>query len=544
MHKPIATKDVIVVGTGGTGLTAALAAAAQGAAVLLLESEEGIGGTTLFSGGQVWVPNNHLMADAGIADSKEETLTYMHETLPGRDDDRRWKAFVDRAPEMLRFLEEHSPLRFALSDCPDSFVEKKGGKAFGRSVEVLPVSLRQLGKWKAAILELPAEFRMPLPLMFTEVMKVMQRGRKAVVGAIPSILYRLLARKATMSKGLIAGLFRGCLNSGVELRLNTRVLELIQEGGRVTGVKAESEGATVVFRALRGVILATGSFDWNKALKQEFLPAPLDHSIAPPSNRGDAVVMTRKLGAKLARMDEAWYWPGYYTGTLYKGAQLGHLLRWRSLPHTIIVNRHGNRFANEAAHNFGIPLMYDMDAKTGTPLNQPAWLIHDSQFRADTEGFAIRLKPLSKIPGWLIKDETLSGLARKVGIDSEGLLKSVRRFNEHAKRGKDPDFHRNEFLYDRLHGDQRAPYPSLGTIEKPPYFAIQVFCSSVGTKGGPMTDENWQVISEEGSPIEGLYAVGNCSAAIIGPITIAPAGTLGPGLTAGYIAGRHAANGA
>jgi hypothetical protein len=243
--------------------------------------------------------------------------------------------------------------------------------------------------------------------------------------------------------------------------------------------------------------------------------------------------MTRKLGAKLARMDEAWYWPSYYTGTLYKGAQLGHLLRWRSLPHTIIVNRHGNRFSNEAAHNFGIPLMYDVDAKTGAPLNQPAWLILDSQFRADTEGFALRLKPLSKTPGWLIKDGTLSGLARKVGIDSEGLINSVLRFNEHAKRGKDPDFHRNEFLYDRLHGDHRVPYPCLGTIEKPPYFAVQVFCSSVG-----------QVISEEGSPIEGLYAVGNCSAAIIGPITIAPAGSLGQGLTAGYIAGRHAANGA
>ena len=185
----------------------------------------------------------------------------------------------------------------------------------------------------------------------------------------------------------------------------------------------------------------------------------------------------------------------------------------------------------------GNALMYEKDTATGMPDNQPAWLISDSQFRRKYEDFSVKLRT----PDWLIKDSTLNGLADRIGVDAEGLLETVSRFNKYAKQGSDPDFCRNEFLYDRLHGDRRSQYPSLGTIEKPPYYALQVFSSSVGTKGGPMTNANWQVIREDESVIEGLYAVGNCSAAIIGPITISPAATLGSGMTAGYIAGKHAA---
>ena len=531
------TVDVIVVGSGGAGLIAGLSAAVHGANVLLLEAEEGIGGTTLFSGGQIWVPNNHYMTEAGVGDSREEVLTYMHETMPDRNDPKRWEAFVDHAPEMLCFMEKNTPLQFALSECPDSFSEKQGGKVFGRTVEVCPVSCRQLGKEKNSILKIPTEFKVPVPLMFSEVMKLIQKGYIAFIRVIPSIVYRILTNKATMSKGLIVGLLKGCLDNRIEVMLNTRVSELLQKDGEVLGVKAEIDDKEMTFIARKGVILATGSFDWNKALRDEFLPGPLEHSITPPSNRGDAVVMAKQVGAKLSRMDEAWYWPAHYTGSLYEGAPLGKLLRRRSYPHTIIVNCKGRRFANEAEHNMGNALMYEKDTATGMSDNQPAWLISDSQFRRKYEDFSVKLRT----PGWLIKDSTLNGLADRIGVDAEGLLETVSRFNKYAKQGSDPDFCRNEFLYDRLHGDRRSQYPSLGTIEKPPYYAVQVFTSSVGTKGGSMTNANWQVIREDESVIEGLYAVGNCSAAIIGPITISPAATLGSGMTAGYIAGKHAA---
>ena len=531
------TVDVIVVGSGGTGLIAALSAAVHGADVLLLESEEGIGGTTLFSGGQIWVPNNHYMTRVGVSDSRKEVLTYMHETMPNRNDAKRWEAFVDHAPEMLCFMEKNTPLQFALSECPDSFSEKKGGKVFGRTVEVCPVSFRQLGKGKNAILKIPTEFKVPVPFMFGEVMKFIQEGHIALISVIPSVIYRILANKATMSKGLIVGLFKGCLNNGIKVILNTRVRELLQKDGRILGVKAENVDKEITFKARKGVILATGSFDWNKALRDEFLPGPLEHSITPPSNRGDAVVMARQVEAKLFCMDEAWYWPALYTGSLYKGAPVGKLLRRRSYPHTIIVNCMGRRFVNEAEHNMGIALMYEQDAATGSLINQPAWLISDSQFHRKYEDISVKLRS----PDWLIKDKTLNGLADRIGVDAEGLQETVSRFNTYAKQGKDPDFCRNESLYDRLHGDQRSQFPCLGTIEKPPYYALEVFTSSVGTKGGPLTNANWQVIREDESVIEGLYAVGNCSAAIIGPITIAPAATLGSGMTAGYIAGKHAA---
>lgn len=530
------TVDVIVVGSGATGLIAALSAAVYGADVLLLESEEGIGGTTLFSGGQIWVPNNHYMTEAGVDDSREEVLTYMRETMPDRNDTERWEAFVEHAPGILCFMEKNTPLKFAISECPDSFSEKRGGKVFGRTVEVFPVSSWFLSKGEISILKIPAEYKVPVPIMFSEVIKFIQKGRMALISVIPSIICRFLTSKATMSKGLIVGLLKGCLSNGIEVMLNTRVRELLQKDGEVLGVKAKND-EEIIFMARKGVILATGSFDWNEALRDEFLPGPLEHSITPPSNRGDSVVMAKQVGAKLFRMDEAWYWPALYTGGFYKGAPLGKLLRSRSCPHTIIVNRMGRRFVNEAEHNMGNALMYARDAATGALVNQPAWLISDTQFRRKYEEFSVKLSS----PDWLIKDETLNGLADRIGVDAEGLQETVSRFNKYAKIGKDPDFCRNEFLYDRLHGDQRAQYPCLGTIEKPPYYALQVFGSSVGTKGGLMTNANWQVIREDESVIEGLYAVGNCSAAIIGPITIAPSATLGSGMTAGYIAGKHAA---
>ena len=531
------TVDVIVVGSGGTGLIAALSAAVHGADVLLIESEEGIGGTTLFSGGQIWVPNNHYMEEAGVSDAREEVLAYMHETMPERNDFKRWEAFVDHAPGMLKFLEENTPLKFALSECPDSFSEMKSGRIFGRTVEVFPVSFRPLSKKKISMMKIPTEYKVPVPFMFNEVMKYIQTGHTALINVIPPIIYRILTGKATMSKGLIAGLLRGCLNKGIEVMLNTRVRELLYKDGKVIGVKAKNDDEEITFMAREGVILATGSFDWNKTLRDEFLPGPLEHSITPPSNRGDAVIMAKQVGAKLSRMDEAWYWPAFYTGGLYREAPLGKLLRRRSYPHTIIVNSMGKRFVNEAEHNMGNALMYQRDTATGVLTNQPAWLISDSQFRRKYEDFSVKLRS----PDWVIKDETLSGLAYRIGVDAEGLQETVKRFNVYVKQGKDPDFCRNEFLYDRLHGDQRSQYPCLGTIEKPPYYALQVFGSSVGTKGGPMTNANWQVVREDESVIEGLYAVGNCSAAIIGPITIAPAATLGSGMTAGYIAGKHAA---
>lgn len=530
------TVDVIVVGTGGTGLISALSAAVHGADVLLIESEEGIGGTTLFSGGQIWVPNNHFMTEAGVNDSRVAVLTYMHETMPDRNDFKRWEAFVDHAPGMLEFMEENTPLKFALSECPDSFSEMKGGRIFGRTVEVFPVSSRPLSKGKIPMLKIPTEYKVPAPFTFNEIMKYIQKGHRALINVIPPVIYRILTGKATMSEGLIAGLLRGCLNKGIEVMLNTRVRELLHRDGKVIGVKVDSDDEEISFMARKGVILATGSFDWNKALKDEFLPGPLEHSITPPSNRGDAVVIAKQVGAKLSRMDEAWYWPAFYTGGFYKGAPLGKLLRKRSYPHTIIVNSMGKRFVNEAEHNMGNALMYERDKVTGSLINQPAWLISDSQYRRKYEDFSVKLRK----PGWLFRDETLKGLADRIKVNAGGLQETINRFNKFAKQGKDPEFCRNEFLYDRLHGDQRSQYPCLGTIEKPPYYAVQVFCSSVGTKGGLMTNAHWQVIREDESVIEGLYAVGNCSAAIIGPITIAPAATLGSGMTAGYIAGKHA----
>lgn len=533
-------RDVVVVGGGGAGLTAALTAAVHGARVTLVEAAEGIGGTTLFSGGQVWVPNNHHLSQVGAVDSREDALSYLRSTMPGRNDEERWAAFVDGAPEMLRFVEQHTVIRFKANLYPDTFAEAPGGRIFGRNVEVEPVPTRLLGKWRSAIPELPKAFRVPVPLTYGEVMRFMH-GRRPYL-AYPSILFRLLSGRATMSRGLVAGLLHSCLRHGVEVLLKTRASELLMDGARVTGLRAFATQQTLSIRAKKGVILAAGSFDWNRRLVDEFLPAPLEHPVAPPCNRGDAIDMARKVGARLAHMDEAWYWPALYTGLIYKGAALGRiLLNMKTYPHSIVVNREGQRFVNEAAHNMALSLMYDKDEVTGKPRNQPAWAIFDNQFRSKYSEFSVGLTPSTAQPPWLLADRTLRGLANKIGVDPDGLTATVARFNAHAKQDMDPDFHRGEFTYDRFYGDASAANPCLGALESPPYYAARVYASSVGTKGGVMTNAHWQALTDSNDVMPGLYAAGNCSAAIIGPVTIAGAATLGSGLTAGFIAGRHSA---
>lgn len=517
---------------------AAITAAVHGARVTLIEAAEGVGGTTLFSGGQVWIPNNHYAC--GVVDSKEDALTYLRSTMPQRNDEERWAAFLDCAPEMVRFLEKHTVLRFKPNLYPDTFAEAPGGKKSGRNLEVEPVPTRLLGSWKKAITDLPGAFRVPAPVTYGEVMRFMHKRRPYLL--YPRIACRILARKATMSHGLVAGLLEGCLRHRVEIMLETRGAELLTDDARVTGIKAFGRKQTLMIKARKAVILASGSFDWNRELVDEFLPAPLEHPVAPPTNRGDAVHLARRVGARLARMDEAWYWPALYTGLVYKGAALGRiLLNMKTYPHSIVVNGAGRRFVNEAAHNMALSMMYELDETTGKPKNQPAWAIFDSRFRSRYSEYSVGLTPSSRDPEWLLVDQTLRGLANKISVDPDALTATVARFNSHAKEGVDRDFRRGESTYERFYGDSGAANPCLGALESPPYYAARVYASSVGTKGGLMTNACWQAIDESGGVIRGLYAAGNCSAAIIGPMTIAGAATLGSGLTAGFIAGRHAA---
>jgi succinate dehydrogenase/fumarate reductase flavoprotein subunit len=538
------TYAVIVVGSGGPGLTAALAARTRGARVLLLESTAGIGGTTVFSGGQLWVPNHHHMLEAGVADSPEEALDYLRATSPDRtspNDEERWAAFVENAPRMIRFLEEHTSLRFRPNGYPDNFAELEGGKLGGRNLEALPLALGRLGG-RRGDLRYPCSInRTNLPLTWEEVRRIQRNTlREGIRLALPLVV-RWLGGKLTASRALVAGLYAACLEHGVEVMLDAPARELLTSEGIVCGVRVDRAGKQVRLRARGGVILATGGFDWNAELKEKYLRGRLDHSAAVPSSRGDGHLMAQQVGAKLAHMDQAWYWAGFRNPRYYyEGAPLGSLItNLRSYPHSLVVNRSGRRFGNESSANFGNE-MQRMDARTGKLVNLPCWAIFDSQFRRKFSALEAGIHPYLPRPSWVEKFGSLGSLGERFGIDPEGLRETVEEFNLHARDGRDPEFGRGQSAHDRYYGAPASAHPNLGTLEKAPFYAVELIGSAVGTKGGAMTSARGEVLDEKGAPIPGLYAVGNAADSII-ERSISGGDTLGPGLTAGYVAGIAAA---
>ncbi len=543
--------DVIVIGSGGTGLSAALAAAEHKADVLVLDAYKAWGGTTGFSGGLLWIPNNHHMHQIGGRDSRQDILNYMQTCMPDREDQKRWEAFVDKAPEMLRFLEKTTPLRFASVYFPDSFADLPGGSTY-RHVEPQALKMNCIGPWKERLIDQHGiNDSAPFPLTYAEITAMLKKGLKAVFQKGLVIPYRMATGRVTQQKALLSGLLKGCLDRKVEIVLKARVLELTHEKGEVKGVIGELDGEHFEIKARKGVIMATGGFSWNEAYKQEFLPGPLEHSMTPATNKGDGIALSRQVGADLRFMDEAWYWAAIHKpGLEWEGVPMGLIAIYvRTLPHAIVVNRQGRRFANESAHNFANAFYENKNPETGDLPNLPCWAVFDQNWRESSTEFAAGISPGKPLPDFVQQADSLDALARKLGIDPQGLAATVERFNGFVKEGKDLDFHRGETSYDqfytrtRLYGNWQEDASSsgnLGTIAKPPFYALELKTSSVGTKGGTMTNADWQALRPDGSVIEGLYAVGNCSATIIGPITVAAASTLGVGMTAAYIAGRHA----
>lgn len=524
--------DVLVLGSGAAGLAAALTAAVAGARVRLLEASAKIGGTTTWSGGMVWIPTNHRMAAAGLEDSRQAALEYLSACLGDTADPDLVAAFLDRGPEAVRFIEERSDLRLIHSDYPDSLTELPGALERGRNLTASAFPRRSLGSWKNVVRRSPG----PIRLNVTEFYE------HGFVGSGWIMFKRKLTDRVSAGTALVCGLLKACLDHGVEISINARATELIEEDGRVVGARAQVSGGTLDVHASGGVVLATGSFDWNTELVDRFLPLGSDEIRLgnPPSLRGDGLLMAQRLGANLVHMDEAWWWPvAAVPNSTYEGQPIGRMvIHERTRPHSIVVNRDGKRFTNEAQHNFALTL-FERNER-GELRNQPAWAVFDRQFRKKYL-VAASLLPYQRDPSWLLKAESLTGLAEKMGIAREGLRTTVERWNALCDDGVDVDFGRGQTFYERHNGDLRLPQPNLGRIEKPPFYALQVYASPVGTKGGPQIDASARVLRQGGEPVPGLYAAGNVAGRLVGPGVYGAGVTLGPGMTFGYLAGRHAA---
>src|SRR5579859_510951 len=539
--------DVVVLGTGGAGMTAALAAHAGGASVVILEKSKLVGGTTAVSGGVVWVPNNHHLGEVGVKDSRDEALGYVKRLTDGRSDDALVERFLDSAPAMVKWIEEQTPLRFKpLGRYPDYHPEFPGGKPGGRSLDPGLFDANERGPWKKTL-------RRSAVCGMTA-MSVGEATDWGVFSKPLKLPFKLLGERYAKGYvcygGALAGnLLKALLERKIEPLVEHAARELLVEEGRVVGVRAEKAGQAgqpgqeVFVRARRGVVLASGGFEWNKALTAQFLGGVLTHPNSPPSNEGDGLKMAMSVGADLANMSEAWWCPSVdIPGEEYDGKQLHRGdFATRSLPHTIIVDRKGRRFVNEAQnYNDLMKAFFAFEPNAYERPHLPAWLVFDHAY---LEKYALQtVMPGQPTPEWLTKADTLDELARTLGVDARGLAQTVERFNGFAVEGVDPDFGRGESLYDHFYGDpDNKPNPNLGVIGKKPFYALQVHPGAIGTKGGAKVNVDAQVLRVDGAPVPGLYAAGNVMAGVTGAGYPGAGATIAAAMTFGWLAGRHAA---
>lgn len=530
--------DVIVIGSGAAGLTAALTAAAAGLQVTVIEKSALIGGTSAVSGGSIWAPVNRWLNEHGGHDSREDALTYLKAITLGDGDPDLLAAFTDNVNPMLDFVITHTGVEFAVNpDHPDYQPGLPGARAGGRTL--------QGGLFDST--QLPAELRDRLRKSSSAVPVTKLEVDEWGVDTLERWDWTLLAERMSngivgMGSALVGDLLHSAVQRGAQVRTDTAARELVRDAaGRVCGVVVDGEdGARETLTARRGVVLASGGFEWNPDFVRRFLGRPMIAPGSPPANTGDGLAMSIAIGAGLGNMSEAWWDPMIQPiGDTYDNAPLFRpTSSLRALPGGIIVNARGRRFVNEAMnYNDMGKALANFDPVAYTYPNQPCWLIFDERFRKSYS--VATCTPDSPTPNWMTTASTLQELARTVGINSDGLSHQVSEYNTHAAHGEDPEFHRGESVYDTYRGDSRvSPHRNLRPLEDGPYYAVPLLLGCLGTKGGPITDASAQVLDIWGSPIPGLYACGNVAASAFGTGYPGAGATLGAGMTFGYLAGK------
>ncbi|MBI1775161.1 MAG: FAD-dependent oxidoreductase [Proteobacteria bacterium] len=530
--------DVVVAGSGAAGLAAALTAARGGLSVLILEKSDKLGGTSAMSGAGTWIPANHLAKAAGLADSPEEALTYLRATAPKgwqTAEDALWRAFVDNAPRLLEFVERETPLRFELIAEPDPIAERPGGKLRGRMLSTLPLSRRIVGRYGALI----RRSTLPHLLTYRETIELdpYHRPIAVVLRLLPKLARRWLSGSAAQGNSLVVGLLKGCLDLGCRIELGARVVELITEtqGGRIVGVVVDQQEVRTRFTARRGVVLATGGFEWSHELFTRYFPGPIDRIGSPRSNTGDGQRLAQSVGARLDRMDQANIYPNI--PARYEGRRHGMPATFQAEPHAILVDRNGRRFISEYDYNIG-EAIDRRDPASGEPMHLPCWVIGDSRYLSRSP--MLRWYARNE-PSWIHRVSSLAELAKKIGVPADALAETVARFNAFCAAGRDADYQRGESTWQRYKSgwdNPNAPNPTLGPIEQRPFVALSFNRSTVGTKGGARTNERGQVLRPDGSVVAGLFAAGNVMANPIGTRAVGAGTTIGPCMTWGYICGQ------
>ncbi|MFD6104015.1 FAD-binding protein [Nocardia salmonicida] len=536
----------LVVGSGAGGLTAALAAADRDLDTLVIEKASVYGGSTALSGGGIWVPNNPTLLREGLGDSRADVRAYLDAVVGDRVPTTNLDAFIDEGPRMLAFLETSPHLRFQwCAGYSDYHPEAPGGRPAGRSIEPLPVDLKQLGADEDLLR--PAALATPPGLFITSkdfvqlnmVTRTWRARWTALLTGLRAIKAIVLRRHMdTLGRALIARLRLAVRDAGVPLWLDTPLRSLITDDtGAVLGVLAERDGREIRIRARDGVLLATGGFEYNQTMRKDHLPegGRDNFSAASTDNTGDGIIAGEKVGAAVDLMDDAWWMPSFQRPDGINQV----LVSERSIPRSIIVDDTGKRFTNEAS-----PYVTFVHAQLKGG-HDPAWLIFDAKAKSRYPIGGI--VPGQKFPAsWLTSGlmqtaPDIEGLAAAIGVPVASLRDTVGRFNGFARDGHDADFGRGVSAYDNYYGDPTLATPALDVLDKGPYYALRVRIGDLGTKGGLVYNADAQVLRADGSPIPGLYATGNTSAAVMGNDYAGAGATIGPAMVFGYIGARHAA---
>ena len=546
------TVDLLIIGSG-TGMAAALAAAEQGSSVLIVEKTATVGGSTARSGGAFWIPNNPVLKAAGAADTPVRATAYVDAVVAGTSSAERWQAFLDNGTATVEMLQRTTPMKFMWDEeYSDYHPEEPGGSAAGRSCECKPFDANVLGEERGRLRGGTMESSLPMAITGKDY-RALNLISKAPVQGLSTAATRIfqgvggLALKRDYVAGgqaLAAGLYAGVLAAGIPVWTETSLVRLVTESGRVTGAVLQQDGREVTVTARQGVVLAAGGFDHDMAMRHEHQSKMLENwSFGSEGNTGDAIKAAVSVGAGTALMDQSWWFPA--VAPLPGGAP-SVMLAERSLPGSLIVDGSGSRFVNEAQDYMSFGQRVLERERQGNPVGT-MWMVFDQEYR-NSYILAGSLFPRMALPekwyeeGIAAKAESLGELARKIGVPEETFTATASRFNELAGAGVDEDFHRGSSAYDRYYGDPTVrPNPNLRPLSGKVFYAVKVVLSDLGTCGGLTADARGRVLTEDGSAVDGLYAIGNTAANVFGKSYPGAGATIGQGLVYGYIVARDAA---
>lgn len=556
-----ASVDLLIAGSGGGGLVAALAALDAGIEPLVVEKQSLVGGSTGMSGGMVWLPDNPLMRASGIADSHEDGLAYFDDVVGDigeASSAARRETFLTAGNAMINLLVENG---VRLVRCPgwsDYYPNHKGGNAAGRSVEGIPYDAAQLGDWSDKVQPSMAKnYGFVIKTNELRAVQYFNRSPRAFAVAMRVFLRTRAARLRnreilTNGASLIGQILKALMNfdggpsvggSGEPpIWTDAAMDDLIVEDGRVVGARVTRSGTTMNVEARKGVLLAAGGFSRNADMRRRYSgdqPNEGKWSIANAGDTGEVLQTAMALGAKTDLLDEAWWLPMVFIQDP-GAASLGS---GRQRPGAIYVDGTGKRFCNES--NSYVEVGKAMYANKAVP----CWQVFDEGYvrRYVSGANPLKKRSLSESlieQGAVKRASTIADLARQMDVPADALEQTVKRFNEFAAKGLDPDFGRGQSAYNVCLGDPGyKPNAAVGPLDSAPYYATRVFPADVGTCGGVITNEHAQVLNEQDQVIEGLYATGNITATVMGRNYLGAGGSIANTMIFGYVAARHAARG-